>query len=291
MPDGTPYAGQEEDRIDRWFNRKLAYPVAVACARLGVHPNTVSIVGMLLGVASGWWFQFQDATVVWGVALLVTATVIDNADGMVARMTGKSSEFGRVLDGVCDNFVFISIYIGGIYGIWDDATPFGGTWGPWAWALALAAGVSHSRQSAMLDFYKMEWRYWACRSDEHRFQPAAQVAARRAGATGLTRLFLGIHVAHARQQESAARVRLSLASQMEEARHEPGFSDRYAKLNWLPMKGWFLMGPNWHILATCVFALLGRMDLFFWSQILAFNAVFFATIALQSSRDRKLVAP
>ena len=54
MPESSPYAGQEEDRIDRWFSRKLAYPVAVVCARLGVHPNTVSIFGMLLGVAAGW---------------------------------------------------------------------------------------------------------------------------------------------------------------------------------------------------------------------------------------------
>ena len=87
-----------------------------------------------------------------------------------------------------------------------------------------------------------------------------------------------------------ARVRRALAPQMEAARSKSGFADRYASLNRLPMKGWFLMGPNWHVIAVCAFALLGRMDLYFWSQILLFNAVLLGTMALQASRDKKLIA-
>ncbi len=289
MPESSPYAGQEEDRIDRWFSRKLAYPVAVVCARLGVHPNTVSIFGMLLGVAAGWWFQYQDPTVVWGVVLLAVSAILDNADGMVARMTNKSSEFGYILDGLCDNFVFISVYVGGIYGIWGDPTPFGGTWGPWAWVLGCVAGFSHSRQSAMLDFYKIEWRYWACQRDDSRFKTPAEVEERRSRSSGIARLFMGVHVLHARRQESMARARRVLAPQMEAARSGAGFADRYASLNRLPMKGWFVMGPNWHIIAACVFALLGHMDWYFWSQILLFNGVMLATVCLQGARDRKLL--
>lgn len=290
MSEESPYSGQEEDRIDRWFNRKLAYPVAVVFARLGVHPNVVSIVGMMLGVASGWWFQFQDATVLWGVGLLVVSTILDNADGMVARMTNKSSEFGYILDGVCDNFVFISVYVGGIYGMWAGPMPWGGTWGAWAWVLACAAGFSHGRQSAMLDFYKMQWRYWACQRDGARFKTSAEVAERRTRASGIARLFMGMHVAHARRQESMARRRLALAPQMEAARSRSGFSDRYASLNRLPMKGWFFMGPNWHVIAVCVFALIGRFDLYCWSQILLFNGALLATFVLQRVRDRALLA-
>ena len=86
-----------------------------------------------------------------------------------------------------------------------------------------------------------------------------------------------------------AGVRLGLSSGMEARRSDPGFADRYAALNRLPMRGWFLLGPNWHVIAVCAFALAGRMDLYFWSQILLFNGVFWVTRALQASRDRQLV--
>ncbi len=286
----SPHAAGDEDRIDRWFNRRLAYPLAVVSAKVGLHPNVVSIVGMTVGAASGWWFQFQDSAVTWGVALLVVATIIDNADGMVARMTGKSSEFGYVLDGLCDNVVFTSVYVGGIYSIWEADTPFGGEWGPWAWLLAVAAGVSHSRQSAMLDFYKLEWRYWACLRDDSRFRSVEELAADRREGSLRDRLFAWMRRTHAREQASMAGTRLALAPQMERLRRSPGFADRYAGLNRLPMKGWFLMGPNWHVIAVCGFALAGRMDLYFWSQILLFNGLLWMTQVVQRSRDRRLLA-
>lgn len=292
MADPSPYSGQEEDRIDRWFNRKLAYPVAVACARMGMHPNAVSILGCLLGVSAGWFFQYQALDqVVWGVVLLVICTIVDNADGMVARMTGKSSDFGYVLDGICDNFVFISIYLCSMYGAFHLETPFGGTWGWWVIPLGVVAGVSHSRQSSMLDFYKHQWKYFACLSDGARFKSPAEVEAERENASGMDATILGVRLAHSKQQVKFTRARQSVLPLFEGRRTEPGFADRYAALNWLPMKGWFFLGPNWHVIAVCTFGLLGRMDWFLISQIVPFNLVLIATLRLQASRDRALAQP
>lgn len=292
MAETSPYSGHEEDRIDRWFNRKLAYPVAALCARLGMHPNAVSVLGMLTGVGAGYFFQFQAfEQVVWGVVLLAACTIIDNADGMVARMTGKSSDFGYVLDGICDNFVFISIYLWAMYGAWDLATPFGGSWGWWIIPLGIAAGVSHSRQSAMLDFYKHQWRYWACLRDDAVFKTPETIEAERAAATGLARMFLGVRLAHSRQQAKFTPHRQSVIPLFQGRRSEPGFADRYAALNWLPMKGWFFMGPNWHVIAVCTFALLGHMDWFLLSQVIPFNLIRLMTMRLQAGRDRVLSEP
>ena len=288
----SPYSGWEEDRIDRWFNRKLAYPVAVLFARMGVHPNTVSILGMLTGVAAGYFFQFQAREqVVWGVVLLVTCTIIDNADGMVARMTGRSSDFGYILDGICDNCVFISIYLWSMWGARDLVTPLGGTWEWWIIPLGLAAGVSHSRQSSMLDFYKHQWRYWACRRDDAVFKTPDEVEVEREAASGLARTFLGVRLAHSRQQVRFTPRRQSVMALFEGRREEPGFADRYAALNWLPMKGWFFMGPNWHVIAVCLCGLLGRMDWFLLSQLILFNLILLGTASLQAGRDRQLSRP
>jgi CDP-diacylglycerol--glycerol-3-phosphate 3-phosphatidyltransferase len=85
--------------------------------RLGVHPNVVTIVGTA-GVLFGALYFFPQADtnifrffvgtmVIWGFGLL------DMADGMIARATGKSSRFGAFLDSTLDRFADAAVF-GGI---------------------------------------------------------------------------------------------------------------------------------------------------------------------------------
>lgn len=291
MSSGSPYAGQEEDHFDRYFNRPLARPVARALASLGWHPNAVSCAGLAAGVAAGWFWQYPAFhPAVYGVALLVVATILDNADGMVARLTGKSSEFGRVLDGVCDNFVFASIYSFSLIAIWNLESPLGARYGVFAIPLVLAGAASHSFQSAMTDFYKMEWKYWVLRSDGARFRPAGDALEEARARGGLHGLFLRLLAGHARQQAGLAGVRLREAGLWRVHRDRPDFPALYARLNRGPMQGWFLLGPNWHLYGAMAFALAGRMDLYFLGLAIVLNGVLAATMAGQARSDRALSA-
>jgi hypothetical protein len=285
----NPYHGLEEDRIDRWFNRKLAWPIAAACVRLGVHPNLVSVAGLALGLTAGWFFQFPDFAGVWpGALLLLFATVLDNADGMVARKTGKSSQLGYVLDGICDNLVFMGIYAWAIGGLWERPALWEVPWGFWGLALGLLAGVSHSFQSAMLDFYKIEWRYWALRDDRSRFVGPAGVRERLRRARGVESFFLRLRALHAIQQVCLSRARHAVWPVLESKRAEACFPEAYVRRNLLPLKGWFLLGPNWHVITIIGFGLAGRMDLYFVSQITLFNVILLGTMVVQASRDEDL---
>src|SRR5690242_21928166 len=66
-------------------------------------------------------------------------------------MRGSSTRFGRVLDGISDNLRFINLYAHLL------ARLVTAGWGWDAFALALAAGISHSCQSAAVDFVRQAY--------------------------------------------------------------------------------------------------------------------------------------
>lgn len=278
------FRGREEDFVDRLVHRKLAHPLAVLGHRLGVHPNAVSIAGMAIGAASGWFFQFREtAPAAVGVLLLFVATILDNADGQLARRSGKTSELGYILDGLCDNVVFASIYAFSLVGL----LPLYG-WG--AVALVIVGGVSHSLQSAMLDFYKLEYKFWALGSDGHRFKGPDVLEAERARATPLMRAFLRLRIGHVREQMALSRARHAEAPQWIVHRGDASFPARYARWSLPVLRGWFAMGPNWHLIPFYAAALAGRVELYFAFEIVVLNALLATLVTVQARRDRKLGA-
>ena len=66
--------------------------------------------------------------------------IVDGADGDLARMTGRASATGELVDGVCD-------YVGNIIMYFAFAFLPTNVWGAWAWVLAVAAGASHIVQT------------------------------------------------------------------------------------------------------------------------------------------------
>jgi CDP-diacylglycerol--glycerol-3-phosphate 3-phosphatidyltransferase len=77
-------------------------PVGKALAHLGVTPNAVTLGSLALGFVAA----AALATGHFGVAaaLVAVATLGDVLDGMVARLTGRTSEAGEVLDSTADRY-------------------------------------------------------------------------------------------------------------------------------------------------------------------------------------------
>lgn len=75
-----------------------------------LHPNTISIIGFLLGFIPVY-FYLNGKPILAGIALIVY--FFDFLDGAVARFTGKVSIFGAVLDAtldrIIDGFIIFSI--------------------------------------------------------------------------------------------------------------------------------------------------------------------------------------
>lgn len=109
-----------EEWLDKVWTRPIGYWWARVFARLGVHPNVVTVLSMIIGAGSalffihgsfwyeGWFGFWMNVT---AVLMLSIANFFDSADGQLARMTGKKTRLGRILDGAASEVWFIPIYL------------------------------------------------------------------------------------------------------------------------------------------------------------------------------------
>lgn len=90
-----------------------------------------------------------------GILLLIVANWLDCADGQLARMTGKKTLIGRVLDGFAGDLWFFSIYFFICLRLTSQPAPWGGDWGVWIWLIAAFSGFyCHARQCSLADYYR-----------------------------------------------------------------------------------------------------------------------------------------
>ena len=147
-----------EEWLDVHFTRPIGLAFALMWEKLGVHPNAITILSIFLGVGAGWMFHYPDLeSNIWGVVLLMFANFCDSTDGQLARLTGKKTLVGRVLDGFSGDLWFVAIYIGIVVRMWNEPIPFLGdvTWRIFIFLICLYAGMFfHSPQSSLADYYR-----------------------------------------------------------------------------------------------------------------------------------------
>lgn len=85
-------------------------PVAGFLNRLGLYPNTVTLLG-LLGNTIGAYFLATGNITLGGIIILFMGPV-DALDGTMARLRGMSSEFGAFVDSVTDRYSELVIFGG-----------------------------------------------------------------------------------------------------------------------------------------------------------------------------------
>lgn len=84
-----------------------------ASVALGIHPNLLTLIGVLVNVAAAWALA-QDRFLVAGVIMIV-ANIFDFIDGKVAHITGKQSAFGAFWDSTLDRFSDLALFTGLIW--------------------------------------------------------------------------------------------------------------------------------------------------------------------------------
>ena len=146
-----------EGPFELYMTRTPGYLWACLFKWLGVHPVAVTLMSIVIGAASGWFFYSEDLGMnLIGMGLLVWANWYDCADGQLARMTGKRTLIGRILDGFCGDVWFFFIYLFLCLRMQGENIPFTNVqWGIWIWLLGAWAGLRcHGRQCAIGDYYR-----------------------------------------------------------------------------------------------------------------------------------------
>ena len=96
--------------------RPLAHPLVLLFARLRVPPPLVVALAGAVGIAAA--FELGRGSLLAAALLVQLKTLLDNADGQLARLTGRTSAFGRYLDSELDLVVNAALFaaVGWRYG-------------------------------------------------------------------------------------------------------------------------------------------------------------------------------
>ncbi|TPW12426.1 MAG: CDP-diacylglycerol--glycerol-3-phosphate 3-phosphatidyltransferase [bacterium] len=90
--------------------RRLADPLVHLLFRLGVTPDQVTFVGVILSIAAAVAValdRFGAATI-----LLLLGSICDMLDGGLARLRGIGSRFGAFLDSTMDRYAELGLFVG-----------------------------------------------------------------------------------------------------------------------------------------------------------------------------------
>jgi len=101
------------DSLTDWARtqaRVILMPIARVMGRLGIHPNTITILGLLLQAGVGVVFGLGYITL--GGWLLLAVAPVDALDGALARALGKQSRFGAFLDSTLDRLADAGLILG-----------------------------------------------------------------------------------------------------------------------------------------------------------------------------------
>jgi CDP-diacylglycerol--glycerol-3-phosphate 3-phosphatidyltransferase len=99
------------NRFARAFVTKLFTPLARLFLKLGISPDVVTIVGTI-GVCFGALAFYPRHAFFWGSIVIGVFVFSDTLDGVMARLSGRSSKWGAYLDSTLDRVADSAIFGG-----------------------------------------------------------------------------------------------------------------------------------------------------------------------------------
>ncbi len=246
-----------EEPTNRWFIHRLSWVVARWCARWGVHPNTVSLLGLACGIGAA--VAYGSGNNGWtcavGFLCMVLWHVFDGADGQLARLTGKASEWGKVMDGLCDHGTFLSIYAALVFSLAPSL-------GIGVVLLGVLAGLSHFVQATAYERQRQLYEYVVLG------KPTVQAQVERVPVVfrGLYRLYLAV-------QQSLSGERQVLLAVSSGGSFPEGLRHGYRQLFRPLVHAWSALSSNYRTLALFGACCLEAPELFFWWELIGLNGV------------------
>lgn len=177
-----------QDPLNHYLYHPLSWQLARRLAPTPITPNMVSVFGGLCVVAAAIAYAQQawPVSAAAGMLLHMTWHVVDGADGDLARLTGRTSPIGELVDGLCDYLSHVVLYL--VLG-WM----LSGVIGPAAWWWMLAAGISHIVQANHVEVQRRSYQWWVFGTPWLRNTHAVKGSATaRSGIGGLVSAYLAL---------------------------------------------------------------------------------------------------
>ncbi|MEO7247969.1 MAG: CDP-alcohol phosphatidyltransferase family protein [Novosphingobium sp.] len=174
-----------QDPLNYYLYHPLAWRLASLLAKTPLTPNVVSVIGALCVIGAAWSYAqpwFPESALL-GLALHMTWHVVDGADGDLARLTGRASPIGEMVDGLCDYLSHVVLYL-----TLGWLLHFTMGWAAWMWMLL--AGVSHAVQANHVEVQRRQYQYWVYGTPWIRQSHRAGSATAQSGFSGLVTLYI-----------------------------------------------------------------------------------------------------
>jgi phosphatidylglycerophosphate synthase len=281
-------APEMEETLDAVFFRPLAYLWVLAVKRTPITADQVTLASIAVGIAAGVLFGMgTQASLLWGAAAVFAFNILDCADGMLARVRGKGSPFGYVLDGLAGYIGTAAIVLGlGQAAASRHHDPI--FW----WLLTIAAGLSLAWWCAVVDGLRLDWsrRVYGKRQDR-----AAELARlvdaaaewKREGTHGMERMLAGAYGIYVRLWDGrAARERAESSESAEDALPVAA----WAEVNRPILRLAVAAGPTMQLVAVMVAAVLNRPEWLLWTAVVAGNLYGVGVLLARVAVRRRLLA-
>lgn len=103
--------------LKSWDSR-IAHYLILPLRETPVTPNHLTSLGLISGIVGGIFFSCgTPACVNWAALLFIISSLMDHCDGELARMTGKSTQFGLYYDHLASAANFIAFFVGAGVGL------------------------------------------------------------------------------------------------------------------------------------------------------------------------------
>jgi len=264
-----------EELADIYFFRPFGALIAHASRRVGMSPTTLTVFGDIVGVVAGS-LLYSPALGMVAFALLIAHGVIDSADGQLARLTNRTSELGRILDGVGGYATHLAAYLAiAIGAVARGASPAVFLW-------AAVAGICNIVHAQMYDYHRTVYATVVLRGippEVHDSQAAGWLGRIARAYQMLQRRLIGLHgaVEDALRRESHGGTVSADDRQL------------YRTTFYWPVRGWNLLGDNTRFYAIGVLAWLNRLDWFFLFILGPMNVALVGLWLWQARADRRFL--
>ena len=194
-----------EDFFDKKINNPLGFIFTKLFIKLRWSPNQITFFAMIIGVAGGTLFYWQDIKInLFGILLIFISVILDATDGQVARLTNQKSKLGRFLDGIESGVVFTAINIAFSFRLYSQEIPFLGglKWGIWIFVLAaFSEARGMQRQCMMADYYRNIHVYYLNGNSE--LDRSEDLALQPKSSSLFEKVYQSIYMAYTKRQEKA----------------------------------------------------------------------------------------
>lgn len=254
-----------EELFDLIFYRPLAFIFVKIIYSTNLTPNQITTLALIIGMIGGIVISFNTYSyLVIAAILLIIYDVLDCSDGQLARLKKNGTPAGRILDGVADYFVTISVYLGIGFGFANDSNnPL------FYWVLLVLAGASNIVHAIALDYYRNRFLDYATNresllgDDLKEFEDEYKTL-RAHGGNYFQLFILWIYLKYSNLQLKASK------NSSETIQKKYDSKDFYKK-NKTIMHLWTYIGPTSELTFIIFTALINRLDIYLIGMITFVN--------------------